>query len=61
MSSVSVCLLDANVMYPAQLRDLLTRSAVAGLFRAHGTDEIHDEWTRSVLADHPDIGPEALA
>lgn len=60
MNSVPACVLDANVLYPAQLRDLLMRLAVAGLFRPHWTDEIHDEWTRNVLADHPDLEPEAL-
>lgn len=50
-----VCIYDANVLYPAQLRDVLMRLAVAGLVRAHWTDEIHDEWMRNVRADHPDI------
>lgn len=55
MAARVVALYDANVLYPAQLRDLLIRLAVAGLVRAHWTDAIHDEWTRHVLADHPDI------
>ena len=50
-----VCVYDANVLYPAQLRDLLMRLAVHGLVRAHWTEEIHEEWTRNVLADHPDL------
>ena len=54
-------LLDANVLYPAQLRDLLMRLAVAGLLRAHWTDAIHDEWTRHVRANHPDVTPTQLA
>lgn len=35
--------------------------ATAQLFRAKWTDEIHDEWTRSVLKDRPDLRPEQLA
>lgn len=56
-----VVVLDANVLYPAQLRDLLMRLAVAGLIRAHWTDEIHEEWTRAVQERHPDLSSEQLA
>ena len=41
---------DANVLYPAPLRDLLIRVAQAGLVRARWTEAIHDEWVRHVLA-----------
>ena len=34
---------DANVLYPAPLRDLLTRMALEDIFRARWTNEIHDE------------------
>jgi len=53
--------LDACVLYPAPLRDLLMRLAVAELFLARWTQEIHDEWTRNVLANRPDISPASLA
>ena len=56
-----VVVLDANVLYPAQLRDLLMRLAVAGLIRAHWTDEIHEEWTRAVQERHLDLSTEQLA
>lgn len=56
-----VVVLDANVLYPAQLRDLLMRLAVAGLIRVHWTDEIHEEWTRAVRERHPAITLEQLA
>lgn len=48
-------LLDANVLYPAPLRDLLLQLALADLFRAKWTNAIHDEWIGSVLADRPDL------
>jgi hypothetical protein len=35
--------------------------ALTDLFRARWSDAIHDEWTRSVLADRPDVKPESLA
>lgn len=56
-----VVVLDANVLYPAQLRDLRMRLAVAGLIRVHWTDEIHEEWTRAVRARHPDVAAGADA
>jgi hypothetical protein len=37
-------LLDACVLFPAPVRDLLMEFAVAGFYRARWTDEIHDEW-----------------
>lgn len=60
MSARLVVLYDANVLYPAQLRDLLIRLAVGGLVRAHWTDAIHEEWIRNVLADYSDITREEL-
>lgn len=52
---------DANVLYPAPLRDLLIRLAQAGLVRARWTEAIHDEWVRNVLADNPALSPDRLA
>ncbi|MCB2100757.1 MAG: PIN domain-containing protein [Rhodobacterales bacterium] len=53
-------LLDACVLYPAPLRDLLMRLAVNGVFRAKWTDRIHDEWIRNLLNNRPDLKPEQL-
>src|SRR3954447_321684 len=52
---------DACVLYPAPLRDLLMQLAIADLFQARWTDEIHDEWTRNVLSNRPDVRPEGVA
>lgn len=46
---------DACVLYPAPLRDFLIRLAAAGLFAAKWTERIHDEWTRSLLAQRPEL------
>jgi predicted nucleic acid-binding protein len=51
---------DACVLYPAPLRDLLMWLALAGLFRARWTDEIHTEWMENVLRDRPDLSRERL-
>jgi hypothetical protein len=48
-------LYDANILYPAPLRDLFIRLAQAGLVRTKWTDAIHDEWTRNVLKDKPHL------
>ena len=47
--------LDASVLYPAPLRDLLLELAVADLYRAKWSDAVHEEWIRSVLRDRPDL------
>lgn len=56
MRSTPVAVLDANVLYPAQLRDLLLRLAMDELFRPHWSREIHDEWMRNLVANREDIG-----
>src|SRR2546421_347380 len=54
-------LYDANILYPAPLRDLFIRLAQAGLVRARWTETIHDEWVRNVLKDNPQLSAERLA
>jgi hypothetical protein len=56
-----IVLYDACVLYPAPLRDLFMQLALADLFQARWTDEIHDEWTRNVAINRPDISPASLA
>ena len=52
--------LDACVLYPAQLRDFLLRLAKAKLFHPFWSEEICDEWTRSLLQNRPDLKREKL-
>jgi hypothetical protein len=52
---------DANILYPAPLRDLFIRLAQAGLVRAKWTAAIHEEWMRNVLEDNPHLSAERLA
>lgn len=50
-----VVVLDACVLYPAQVRSLFMYLAGADLLRPRWTDAIHEEWIRNLLNDHPDI------
>ena len=53
--------LDANVLYPATLRSVLMELALAGAYRPLWTDRIHDEWTRSLQRDRPDLSADRIA
>jgi hypothetical protein len=55
-----VAILDACVLYPAPLRDLLLRLALTDLYRARWTERIHDEWIRSLLSQRPDLSRDRL-
>ena len=50
-----VALIDANIFYPATLRDLILRVAMTDVFRARWTDRIHDEWISALLRDRPEL------
>jgi predicted nucleic acid-binding protein len=46
---------DANVLYPAPLRDLLMYLAMTDLFAARWSNDIHEEWITGVLRNRPDL------
>lgn len=46
---------DANVLYPAPLRDFLMRLALTGAYRARWSAQIHDEWKRNLLINRQDL------
>jgi predicted nucleic acid-binding protein len=52
--------LDASVIYPAALRDLLMRLTMADLYQARWSRHIHEEWIRAVLRNRPDLSAEQL-
>ncbi|WP_101102705.1 PIN domain-containing protein [Macromonas bipunctata] len=60
MSSHFTVVYDACVLYPAPLRDLLMRLALTDRFRARWSNTIHDEWTRNLLRQRPELDPVAL-
>ena len=53
--------LDACVIYPAPIRDLLLSLADVGLFKPFWSDEINLEWGRNLLIKRPDISPIKIA
>lgn len=51
---------DANVLYPAELRNLLMHLAMTGLFRARWSDGVHEEWITALLRNRPDLSRDKL-
>jgi hypothetical protein len=47
-------LLDANVLYPAYLRDALLRLAEAGVYQVRCTDQILQEMARNAKKEVPE-------
>lgn len=47
-------LLDANVLYPAPIRDVLVQLATSGIYRARWSADIHREWIDALLRTQPD-------
>ena len=47
--------LDASVLYPAPLRDLLLELAVSDIYRAKWSNAVHEEWISSVLKNRPNL------
>lgn len=53
-------LLDANVLYPAPIRDVLLQLAVMDVYRAKWTAQIHEEWMTALLRNEPHRNPASL-
>ena len=51
---------DANVLYPAELRNLLMHLALIGVFRAKWSADVHEEWISSLLKKRPDLTRDKL-
>lgn len=50
-----VVILDANVLFPFRVRDVLLTFAHEGLFRARFTEQILDEWTENLIELKPSL------
>ena len=59
-STVITAVLDANVLYPAPLRDYLLHLASLGVYEPIWTAAIQDEWIRNLAKARPDINRAAL-
>lgn len=53
-------ILDACVLYPAPLRDLLLSIAEEGLYKPKWSDQIHKEWVWNLLKNRPDLNENHL-
>lgn len=51
---------DANLFYPAFVRDVMLCLAKAEIFRPRWTDQIHQEWMSKLASDRPDITKEKI-
>jgi hypothetical protein len=47
--------LDASVLYPALLRNILIRLAIDDLYRAFWSQHVQDEWTQALFRDRPHL------
>ena len=52
-----IAVLDANVLYPQWLRDVMLTLAAMGYYEPRWSGQIIDEMRRNVLANHPSINP----
>jgi predicted nucleic acid-binding protein len=59
-SSGFIAVLDANVLYPAPVRDILLHIAAKGLYQPKWSSEIQDEWLRNLVVNRPDLKKENL-
>jgi predicted nucleic acid-binding protein len=57
----AIVLLDANVLYPAPLRDLLLQLSYSGLFQARWSADIDEEWRRNLLSARPELEAQVAA
>ncbi len=46
---------DANVLYPAALRNFIMRLALRDLFSARWSYKVHEEWINAILTNRPDL------
>ena len=59
-SSNFVALLDACVLYPAPVRDLLLSLAENKLFKPKWSSKIQNEWSSNLLLNRPDLKKDQL-
>jgi PIN domain len=50
-----IAFLDASVLYPGRLRDLLMHLAMRHLFQPRWSARVQDEWIAALMRDRPDL------
>jgi hypothetical protein len=55
-----VAFLDASVLYPALLRNMLMHFAVNDLYQPRWSARVHEEWMTALLRNRLDISPAQL-
>ena len=53
-----VVFLDANVLYPAGIRDILLQLARRGLITVRWSEDVGAEWRRALQRSKPNVSPE---
>ncbi len=53
--SIIIVILDANVLYPAPLRDFLLNLAATEIFQPKWNSTIQQEWKYNLLKNRPDL------
>ena len=61
MQANSTVVFDACILYSAPLTDLLMNLGARDLFWGRWTENIHEEWTRNLGANRPDLDPAKLS
>lgn len=57
---ISIAVLDACVLYPAPLRDILMHLAIQKTFQPKWSNIINEEWKRNLLINRPDLDEKKL-
>jgi predicted nucleic acid-binding protein len=53
-------ILDANVIYPINVFDVLAHLCLEGIFIAKWSEEIDAEWTRNLILNRPDLNEQDI-
>ena len=59
-TALLIAFLDASVLYPALLRNILMHLAVADLYRVLWSDHVQEEWMSALLKVRPDLTRDRL-